>query len=144
VPRGKSRAAHEQLCLADLAVPAYLPDQVGELRLGDLVATDETHRDGRCRGLQHVVVDIHDQRAALQDRQHGGNSGREGRLGHVVVGTHLALAHPECENGTNAERCPEEREENSLESGAHVHDRTQGFTERSDPGSALPALFTRG
>ena len=126
VPRGQSLATHDQLGLADLAVPAYLPDELVQLVLGDVVPTDEAHRDGRCRCLQHVVLGIHDQCAALEDREHRGNSGREGRSWYVD-GAHLPLTDPECEHGTASERCPEERKENSLESRAHVHDRTQGF-----------------
>ena len=47
VARRQPRALHEQLGLADLPVAAYLPDQVGELAHGDLVAAHEPHRDGR-------------------------------------------------------------------------------------------------
>ena len=45
----QSLALHEQLGLADLPVAAYLPDQLGQLAHGDLVAAHETHRDRRVR-----------------------------------------------------------------------------------------------
>ena len=80
VARWHPLALHEQLGLADLAVAAYLPDQLGQLAHGDLVAADQSHRDRGRRGLEHRVAGVDDQGAAAQHGEHGGHTGRQRRL----------------------------------------------------------------
>ncbi len=118
------RALHQQLGLADLPVPAYLPDQVGQLSLHDLLPAHDAHRDRRSGGLQHGVAGVDDERAAAEHGEHGGHSGRERRLGDRLL-AQLTLAHPEGEDGAAAQHRSEQREEQGLESRAHFIDRTQ-------------------
>ena len=139
---GRPCALHEQLGLADLPVAAYLPDQLGELAHGDLVAADQAHRDGRRGGLEHRVAGVDDQRAAAQHGEHGGHAGRQGRLGHLRR-AQLALADPEGEDGAAAQHGAEQREEQGLDRRAHAIDRTQGFTRVfAFADCAFPGLFT--
>ena len=114
VPRRHARALHEQLGLADLAVAAYLPHQVGQLALGDLLAADDAHRDRRRRRLQHGVAGVDDQGAAAQDGEHGGHAGRQLRL-RDVLRAQLALADPEGEYGAATQHCSEQRKQKGLE-----------------------------
>ena len=64
-------ARHHQLGLADLPVPAYLPDQLGELVDGHLVAADQPERVRRSGGLEDLVLLVDDQRTGAQDGEHG-------------------------------------------------------------------------
>ena len=140
--RGETLALHVQLGLADLSVAAYLPDQVGELTHGDLVATHQSHRYRGRRRLEHAVTGVDDQRAAAQDGQHGRHTWWQGRLGHVGW-TQLPLAHPEGEDGAASEHCSEQREEEGLDGRAHTIDRTQGFIESSFARTALSSAVHR-
>src|SRR5690606_27316949 len=56
--------------LTDLAVPAYLPDQIHQLVPGQPVATDQAERAGGRAGLQHFVVGADHHGRGTQHRQH--------------------------------------------------------------------------
>ena len=140
VTRGQPLALHVQLGLADLAVASYLPDEIAQLAHGDLVAAHDPHRDGGRGGLQHRVVGVDDEGAAAQHGEHGGDAGRQRRLGSLGR-SHLTFADPEREHDAAAQHGAEHREDEGLQRRAHVEDRTQGFIEGSPSRLCFQRLF---
>ena len=118
---GDARAGHQQLGLADLAVAAYLADQVGEL-LATRATVPRTRpmRVRRRGGLQDGVGVVDDDRAAAQDREDGGHpGGYDGLLdgGRAVL---LAVADVPREHGTAGDDGPDERGEKRLRRRIHT------------------------
>ena len=69
-----------QLGLADLAVAAYLADQLGELLGRPARAAHQPEGVRRRGGLEHHVVVVDDDGAAAQHREHGRDAGGHGGL----------------------------------------------------------------
>ena len=120
VPRGHAGPRHQQLGLADLAVAAYLADQLGEL-LGDQRAAAHQPEGVRRRGgLQHRVGVVDDDRAAAQHRQHGGHARRAPRApptGRTAV--LLAVADGPRQHGAAGDDGPDQRREEGLRRRIH-------------------------
>jgi hypothetical protein len=118
--RGRARRTQLELGFADLAVPADLGDQLGELRVGERVAVDQTEGVRRGRGLEHDVVLVDDDRAGAEHREYGGDAGRHRGRGGGRCATLDAVAEVPREHPATADGKARESSKHRLERRIHA------------------------